>query len=219
MKILIIAAHPDDEIIGCGGSIARHVAMGDEVQIQFMTSGVGSRNTCDSKQKRKYLAKKSAELLGVSRIFFADFPDNRMDSIPLLNVVKSIEECVFSFKPNVIYTHHVGDLNIDHQITHKAVVTACRPQPGLCVKEIYAFEVLSSTEWQSPNVHPFLPNVFVDISNYVNIKRDALSVYSSEMRTPPHSRSIENILRLNYYRGHTIGFDSVEAYMAIRIIK
>jgi LmbE family N-acetylglucosaminyl deacetylase len=108
---------------------------------------------------------------------------------------------------------------VDHQITHKAVVTACRPQPSFCVEEIYAFEVLSSTEWSTPGVKHFSPNVFIDITDYIDIKKQVLEVYSEEMHQPPHSRSVDNALRLNALRGNSVGVDYAEAFLALRIIK
>jgi len=122
-------------------------------------------------------------------------------------------------QPDVIYTNHIGDLNVDHHMTHKAVMTACRPQPGHSVKEVYAFEVLSSTEWQSPGVLPFMPNVYVDITAFMETKRKVLAVYQGEMRLPPHSRSIENILRLNQLRGNSVGLEYAEAFMIVRQIR
>ena len=177
--ILVIAAHSDDEALGCSGVIARHVAEGDNVHLLFMTDGVASRSgKVNNKKKRLTDAQVVAEILGVGTLTNLNFPDNRMDSIPLLDVVKEIEDKISQIQPEVIYTHHIGDLNIDHQITHKAVITACRPQPDFCVKEIYTFEVLSSTEWQTSGVQPFCPNVFIDVTHYIDIKKQALEVYS-----------------------------------------
>jgi len=174
-KVLVIAAHPDDEAIGCAGTIAKHVANGDEVHLLFMTDGVGSRLGSDeSALQRKSAADKAAEILGVSSSQNFDFPDNKMDSIPLLDVVKKVEDGIGKYQPEIVYTHHVGDLNIDHQVTHNAVLTACRPQPGFCVKEIYVFEVMSSTEWSSIGTAPFLPNMYVDISDYWDVKKKVL---------------------------------------------
>jgi LmbE family N-acetylglucosaminyl deacetylase len=141
-----------------------------------------------------------------------------MDTIPMLNVVKSIEDIISKLQPELIYTHHIGDLNIDHQVTHKAVMTACRPEPEFCVKEIYSFEVLSSTEWQTPGLNVFTPNMFIDITKYINIKRDLLGIYTKEMRRAPHSRSIENILQLNSLRGNSVGLNYAEAFSILRKI-
>ena len=219
-NILVIVAHPDDEVLGCGGAIAKHAENGDMVHVVFMTNGVGSRNAkLEEIELRKRATQDSADILGVSSIQQFDFPDNKMDTIALLDVVQAIEELIDKLQPEIIYTHHIGDLNIDHQITHKAVMTACRPQPGFCVKEIYAFEVLSSTEWNTPGVAVFSPNVFIDITDCIDIKKQVLEVYSEEMRQPPHTRSIDNALRLNALRGNSIGVDYAEAFELVRSIQ
>ncbi len=219
-NVLVVAAHPDDEVLGCGGTIAKHTISGDKVYVLFMTNGVDSRNASSQNIKdRQQAAKNAADILGVSSIQQLDFPDNKMDTVALLDVVQSIEEVINKLRPEIIYTHHIGDLNIDHQITHKAAMIACRPQPNFCVKEIYAFEVLSSTEWQTPGVEPFCPNIFIDITDYIDIKKQVLKAYSEEMRQSPHSRSIDNAIRLNALRGNSIGLDYVEAFVIIRIIK
>jgi LmbE family N-acetylglucosaminyl deacetylase len=216
--ILVIAAHSDDEALGCSGVIARHVAEGDKVHLLFMTDGVASRSGSGDGEKRLTSAQGASKILKVSSFTNLNFPDNQMDSIPLLGIVKEVENKISNLQPEIIYTHHIGDLNVDHQITHKAVVTACRPQTDFCVKEIYVFEVLSSTEWGSPGVEPFSPNVFIDITDYIDIKRQVLEVYSEEMRQPPHSRSIDNAIRLNALRGNSVGVDYAEAFVVIRII-
>jgi len=218
--VLVVVAHPDDEVLGCGGVIAKHIVQGDSVHILFMTDGVASRNESKNNAvERLAAAQDAAQILGINSFVNADFPDNKMDSIPLLDVVKEIEDQITQLQPEIIYTHHIGDLNIDHQVTHKAVMTACRPQPDFCVKEIYAFEVLSSTEWNTPGVEVFSPNVFIDITDYIDIKKQALEVYSKEMRQPPHSRSIDNVLRLNTFRGNSVGMKYAEAFMILRVIR
>jgi N-acetylglucosamine malate deacetylase 1 len=216
--ILVVVAHPDDEVLGCGGVIAKHVNKGDQVHVVFMSNGVSSRDSSFKEiQERERFAKNAANILSVSSTQQFDFPDNKMDTVALLDVVQLIEGVIDKLQPEVVYTHHAGDLNIDHQITHKAVITACRPQPDFCVKEIYAFEVLSSTEWSAPGVEVFSPNVFIDITDYIDIKKQALEVYSEEMRQPPHSRSIDNALRLNALRGNSVGMDYAEAFKLIRM--
>ena len=219
--ILVIAAHSDDEALGCSGVIARHVAEGDDVHLLFMTDGVSSRSGGGGggEDNRLTFAQGASKILRVSSFSNLNFTDNEMDSTSLLDIVKEVENKILEFQPEIIYTHHVGDLNIDHQITHKAVITACRPQPEFCVKEIYAFEVLSSTEWQTPGLLPFSPNVFIDITDYIEIKKQVLEAYSEEMRKPPHSRSIENTMRLNALRGNSVGVDYAEAYQIIRLVR
>ena len=219
-KVLVVAAHPDDEALGCAGTIAKHVAAGDDVHVLFMTDGVGSRVVSEDEiAERQKSSQKALNTLGVASSDSFNFPDNEMCTVSLLDIIKSVEKVISKLKPEVIYTHHIGDLNVDHQITHKAVMTACRPQPDMSVKEIYAFEVLSSTEWQTPGLLPFLPNVFIDISTYIDVKREVLEIYGEEMREPPHSRSIDNAIRLNSVRGNLVGYYFAEAYVCLRLLK
>ena len=181
-KILIIAAHPDDEVLGCGGTIARHVQSKDEVNIVFLSDGVSSRKKLNqSIEERNASAFKASEILGIKPPKFLNFPDNKMDTIALLEIVKKLEKVIYKIKPEIIYTHHIGDLNVDHRITHQAVMTACRPQPNFSVKKILSFEVLSSTEWNSHSFgNYFHPNYFVNITEQIPIKMQALKAYGCE---------------------------------------
>ena len=219
-SVLVVVAHPDDEALGCSGTLAKHVESGDDVSIVFMTDGIGARNpTSSGVIARSVAAEKACELIGFTTVKYNSFPDNNMDSISFLEVIKCIEESISSLQPEIIYTHHRGDLNLDHQITHRAVLTACRPEPGHPVKEIYTFETLSSTEWQTPGYLPFTPNYFVDISGQMVTKRKVLEIYNGEIRSPPHSRSIENAIRLAEIRGNSIGVDFAEAYQVVRVLR
>ena len=159
-SVLIIAAHPDDEVLGCGGSIAKFSKEGIKVTVAFLADGESSRgnskNYDDLILNRRQNAKKALNILGCNSIEFLDYPDNRLDSIDLLTIVKSVETLIDKYKPYTIFTHFQNDLNIDHQITHKAVMTACRPQPNFCVKKMFFFEVPSSTEWNTGE--SFIPN-------------------------------------------------------------
>jgi len=219
-NVLVVAAHPDDEVIGCGGTIAKHVDLGDKVYVLFMTNGIDSRNKSSSNDvlKRKKSSEKVLDILSIENMHNFDFPDNKMDSVPLLDVVQKIEKVVIELKPEIVYTHHIGDLNIDHRITHEAVMVACRPQINMSVKEIYAFEVLSSSEWMTPKINTFSPNYFNNISNYIEIKKNALSCYADEMRESPNSRNIENILRLNALRGNSVALDYAESFEILRFL-
>ena len=227
MKILIIVAHPDDEVLGCGGSMATWVDQGHNVRVLFMSDGVSLRTaapdypitSAELVQQRKDAAKRAASRLGARLPDFLDFPDNQLDSVPLLKIIKAVEPVIESFHPDLVVTHHNNDLNIDHQITQKAVVTACRPQPGLSVKRILACEVPSSTEWQDPGSGPyFTPNWYVDISEHLETKLSALTEYSDELREWPHSRSIDAVRHLARWRGATVGRPAAEAFMLIRNI-
>lgn len=219
--VLVVAAHTDDEALGCGGTIVRHVKEGDTVYAVFMADGVTSRSVAGPKDlaNRNSVAENARDILGIKECFYMGLPDNRMDSIPLLEVVQKLEPVIDRIKPNIVYTHYHGDLNVDHRITHQAVMTACRPLPGSSVRAIYAFEVMSSTEWATSGMHPFTPDHFVNISDYLSIKLQALNEYREEMREIPHSRSIQHIEFLAYHRGHSVGIRAAEAFMSVRIIR
>lgn len=218
--VLIVAAHSDDEVLGCGGTIAKHVDNGDLVFVAFMTDGVGARISCENKEinERYISSEKAIEVLGVAKSFRFDFPDNQMDSVSLLSVAQKIESVINEIKPNIIYTHFAGDLNIDHQVTHRAVMTACRPQAWCSVKEIYCFEVLSATEWNSNTMVAFIPQKIVNITEQWNRKQSALQAYEKEMRDAPHSRSFECVEALAKLRGNTHGINFAEAFYIERIL-
>lgn len=218
--VLVVAAHTDDEALGCGGTIARHVAEGDTVYAVFMADGVTSREGTVQEDLigRNTAAENARAILGIKENIYLCLPDNRMDSVPLIDVVQKLEPIIDELQPNIVYTHHHGDLNVDHRITHQAVMTACRPQPGGSVRAIYAFEVMSSTEWATPTAEPFLPNYFVDISKYLQKKNDVLNAYHMEMRNVPHSRSADHIAILASHRGQSVGVLAAEAFMSIRVV-
>jgi N-acetylglucosamine malate deacetylase 1 len=220
-QILIVAAHADDEALGCGGTIAKHVANGDRVHVVFMADGVGSRggDVTEAIQEREVAMKAAAKILGITSTTSLGFPDNRMDSITLLDVVQSLEKVILKVKPETVYTHHFGDLNIDHRITHQAVMTACRPLPGCSIKEILTFEVISSTEWQTPNLAPFVPNTYIDIGKFFEQKLAAIEAYEHEMRTAPHSRSLRHVEVLASHHGLSVGMEYAESFCVVRSIK
>ncbi len=227
MNYLIVAAHPDDEVLGCGASIAKWSKEGHSVHILIMAEGATSRDhqrdIISKKNELSHLrkcAKKSSTILGAKSINFLKFPDNRMDSIELLDIIKSIEYYIKKFNPEIVVTHHLGDLNIDHNLTHKALLTACRPEPGSNIKKILSFEVLSSTDWQSASSGmPFIPNYFENVKDFFDKKVEALEVYSSEMRDWPHSRSIKAVTNLASLRGSSVGVELAEAFILLRSIK
>lgn len=225
-KVLVVAAHPDDEVLGCGATIAKHVKGGDEVHVAILAEGLTSRgmgkHTRDTHKEHLSALAASAEkanaVLGVHSLNLHDFPDNRMDSQDLLDVVKVVERLVESIKPTVIYTHHAGDVNIDHRVIHRAVVTACRPLPGQQISTLLFFEIPSSTEWQPPGSSPgFLPNWYVDVSDTLDDKFRALSAYASEMRPWPHPRSMRAVEHLARWRGACAGMEAAEAFVLGRM--
>ena len=225
-RILVVAAHPDDEVLGVGGTIINHTKDGDTVRIMIMAEGITSRSEKrDVDSARAELSalhakcNEVAKMLGAEKPILCGFPDNRMDSVDLLDVVKEIEKEVESFKPEIVYTHHTGDVNIDHTVTHNAVITACRSLPDCSVRTILFFETLSSSEWQmQTSDKSFMPNWFVDITDSLEQKQNALYLYESEMRPFPHPRSYEAVEHLAKYRGCIIGADKAEAFMLGRNI-
>lgn len=218
-KVLVVASHPDDEVLGCGGTIAKHIAEGSEVSVAFMTNGEASKDLDINVEQRKRSALAALKELHINNFEFFNYPDNGMDSVPLLEIVKNIESLLKKYQPNIIYTHYNNDLNIDHCITNRAVMTAARPQTECPVDKILAFEILSSTEWNSSLGPHFIPNYIVDISEHWDKKIAALQCYSSEMRQHPHSRSFETVEALATFRGATNGFKKAEAFFVERILK
>ena len=233
MNVLIIAAHPDDEILGMGGTIAKHTSQHDNVTIIYMATGITARKepaeyeikSIPKKIQEKWQqeieklqqdARKSAKLLKVKTVKFFDFPDNEMDGIHLLKVVKVIEKEIKIAKPDRIYTNHYGDLNVDHKVVSNAVLTACRPSSFL-VKEILCFEVLSSTEWSYP--YNFSPNYFSNIEKHLTKKVNAMKLFKSEIKKFPHPRSLENIRSVAARWGSVCGFKAAEAFEMIRKIE
>jgi LmbE family N-acetylglucosaminyl deacetylase len=218
-SILILAAHPDDEVLGCGGTIAKFTEVGVDVNVAFFADGVFSRaDQLASHQQelssRRIAAQKACDMLGVKSVSFGDFPDNRMDKVPLLEIVQAVEVLVAKHQPDTVFTHHAGDVNIDHRRLYEAVVTACRPQQGHPVRKLLCFEVPSSTEWQLPgSAPPFVPNWFVDISATLDRKLASLEVYAEELRPWPHPRSLRAVEHLARWRGATVGVDAAEAFV------
>lgn len=220
MRVAVIAAHPDDEVLGFGGAIARHADAGDSVDILILATGLSSRGAVNPEEQRalRSSGETAAKILGAPKLEFHDFPDNAMDTVPLLDVTKRVEAFLTSCKAERVYTHHAGDLNIDHRIAHAAVLTACRPQPGCLVREILAGEVNSATEWGGPAALPFVPTEFIDITSALERKLQALDCYAGEMRNWPHSRSAEAVRTLARWRGSQVGLQAAEAFMTIRRI-
>lgn len=224
-KVLVIAAHPDDEILGVGGTILKHARTGDEcfaiILGEGMTSRYDKRELADlNKVVRLHEdTYKAAEFVGYKKVYIEDLPDNRFDSVSLLDIVKIIEKYICKIKPDIIYTHFGGDLNIDHKLTFEAVLTATRPIGDKYVKEIYAFETVSSTEWNFSNTVNFRPNYFVDVTETLAAKLKAMECYNSELREFPHPRSNKNLEASALKWGSIVSRKYVEAFEVVRIIK
>jgi len=222
-NVLVVASHPDDEILGCGGTLYNLKKGGAKISGLFLSDGESSRKHPKINKlilDRKKQAIKAGKLIGIKNTTFGNFPDNSMDSVPILKIIQFIEKKINIIKPDAIFTHFESDLNIDHQITSKAVVTACRPIKNHTVKSILFFEVLSSSEWNiSIKNKGFKPNYFVDISKSIKFKLKALKYYKREMRKWPHPRSIEGVKLLSKTRGSTVGLSHAEAFILGRHVE
>lgn len=223
-KILIVAAHPDDEVLGCFGTVSRFIKEGYEAYTLILGEGKTARDdkrVAENKKDELELLNteivKANDIIGIKKVFVESFPDNRFDSVDLLDIIKVISKIKEEIKPDIIFTHYEHDLNIDHQITYKAVITATRPMEDECVKEIYSFEILSSTEWNYPL--SFSPDTYYDISETIDLKINAMKKYISELCEYPHPRSIEGIELNAKYQGMRIGKRYVEAFKSVRVIK
>jgi LmbE family N-acetylglucosaminyl deacetylase len=225
MKILVVAAHPDDEVLGCAATLAT-LSSAHDVRVAILGEGASSRHTKRQDADRKALrrlqehAKAAAKLVGARLVSLGGLPDNRFDELPLLDITKLVERWIVTQKPQAIYTHSGGDLNIDHQRTFRAVLTATRPMQGGSVKELYSFEVPSSTEWAFQRCEPvFRPNVFVDVSSTIDVKIRAMQIYADEIRSFPHPRSPEALRVIARRWGSVVGVEYAEAFELIRAIR
>ncbi len=217
--LLVVAAHPDDEALGCGGTMARMASEGANVHVLFLSEGVTARPDAAGAElnDRRRMGERAAEILGAAAPVYLDFPDNRLDSVDLLDVVQAVEEKAARLSPDAVLTHFPGDLNVDHRRCAQAVMTAFRPFPGQTVRTIFGFETPSSTEWAFGIAGmEFVPQLFVNISDHWPAKRAALDAYAHEMRPFPHARSIEGVEALARWRGASAGVSAAEAFCLMR---
>lgn len=223
MRVFIVVAHPDDEVLGCGATAARHAIEGDEVDFLILGEGVTSRSRthedADSAalERLHEATRKAIALLGGRSVVLSGLADNRFDTVPLLDIVQIVEERIRSLCPDVVYTHHGSDLNVDHRLTFQAVLTATRPVGDHRVREVYSFETPSSTEWGFHRFDPvFRPNRFVDVAATFERKLEAMRAYASEMRPFPHPRSAEALRSIAVRWGSVAGCPAAEAFELVR---
>jgi len=232
----VIAAHPDDEILGMGGTIKKYVKNGHDVRIILMATGIVARRSMNYRNSTNYKisekarnemykqieklrkdATKAGRILGVKKIEFMNFPDNEMDRISNLEITKAVESVIEDYKPEIVYTHSQYDINVDHRAIYYATITATRPSKNNNIKEVISFEVPSSTEWYFPS--NFSPNIFVDITKELNAKLNALKAYTTEIRNFPHPRSVEALIAIAKRWGSVSGFRAAEAFSLVRQLK
>lgn len=218
--VLVVSAHPDDEILGLGGTLIKRRKKGDRLICLILGEGAMSRDNPNSIDSLHDDARKSGEIIGFEEMIFEKLPDNKFDSVPLLSIIKIIESYIKKYSPSVIYTHHGGDRNIDHKITFEATLTASRPVSGCLVKEVYSYETPSSTEWDFTYKHnAFSPNVFEDITDSISEKLEAMKCYKSEIGQYPHPRSLEALEVISKRWGTVCGVHYAEAFELIRIVR
>ena len=223
--VLVVAAHPDDEVLGCGATMARLAAEGQPVHIAILGEGITSRSSRDDSDakllRRLHQQAEAAALkVGAKDVVLFKLPDNRLDTLPMLEVAKLIEDLIQKLRPAVIYTHHPGDLNLDHGIVHRAVLIATRPVLGHPVRQVLTFEVPSSTEWAFQRIEPvFRPNVFVEVSKTLDAKIAALACYDSETRDFPHPRSEQALRAIATRWGSVSGCTAAESFELVRSIR
>jgi LmbE family N-acetylglucosaminyl deacetylase len=225
VTVLVLAAHPDDEVLGVGGTIARLADEGHDVRIAILGEGITSRFADRGEADPRLLtdlhadARRVAAHLGASECRLIGLPDNRFDTVPLLDVVKIVEELVTELRPETVFTQHGGDLNVDHVVLYRAVLTATRPAAAHPVQSVYAYEVASSTEWAFQQFEPaFRPNVFVDVATTLERKIEAMELYESEARPFPHPRSPEALRAIARRWGSVAGLEAAEAFQLVRRI-
>lgn len=220
-KILVVAAHPDDEVLGMGATIKK-LSDNHEIYILIVTEGCSSQYRGMDVEKiiaeKKVMAKQAARILGAKDVLFGDLPDMQLDKVAHVDVNAVIENAVDKISPEIIFTHHYGDVNLDHQMCYKSTMVAARPSVGSCVKKIYTYEVLSATEWQSSTApHVFIPNTYVKVTDeMIQAKKEAMKTYTMEFREFPHTRSAEAIDNLAAFRGQSVGVTAAEAFCLIR---
>jgi len=217
MNVLVVAAHPDDELLGAGGTVARHAANGDLVKLAVMCEGVSLRYEPGWDAQVRKQACDAARILGVSDLVMGDLPDQRLETIPLQQVAVKVDQLIADFAPEVIYTHFAGDINRDHQVLAEAVLVAARPYSAPSVREILMFETPSSTEWSSPALTtPFQANVYVDVEDFLDKKIAAFNCYTAEVRPFPHPRSPEALRDRARYWGSLVNRKAAEAFVLAR---
>jgi LmbE family N-acetylglucosaminyl deacetylase len=226
MNVLCVAAHPDDEVIGVGGTLARHAGSGDSVSVCILSDGVTSRYDDETEEmeaeisRRRERARAVCEALGVEDVTFYGFPDNRLDSVPLLDIVQTIEDEIRRIQPATVYTHPHGDLNVDHELVARATITATRPLTDSPVERVLAYETVSATEWAIPEPsNAFQPTSFVDIGDTLERKLDALRAYESELRDHPHPRNVDNVRRNAMLWGAKSGMSAAEPFELLRELR
>lgn len=217
-EVLVFAAHPDDETLGCGGAIARHVDAGDKVHVVVVTDGSSAQYPDDpaTLARKQDEARAAMKILGVTDLVLGTLPDMRLDTVASLDLTKFLSSHVRRIDPHIVYTHHAGDINLDHRLVFDATLVATRPTSGARLQRVYAYEVASSTDWGE--AHPdraFRPNSFIDIGGVLDRKLRALACYKTELRPAPHPRSLSVVEAYARAWGPRAGLEAAEAMVLV----
>ncbi len=215
MKVLIMAVHPDDDVLGAGGTIAKHSKNGDEVHVCYITEAYTPEWTPEFITERPRQIERANHILGVAYWHFFHFPTVLLDTIPQKDIYTKMKALIEKVAPEVVYIPHKGDVNQDHQIVYQCALSATRPEPNSSIKRVLSCEILSETNWGDG----FSPNVYVDITDTLELKLLAMQEYKEEMRQAPHARSLESIKALAISRGMSVGVKYAEAFSLIREIR
>jgi len=219
-RVLVIAAHPDDELLGLGATVCWHASCGDLVTVAIVADNGTARYKDETIESVRYCALQAARRLGVTEVRFAGLADQKLDMVPILDITQWIEGILQDIRPQIIYTHHRRDINHDHQVVHEATLTAARPYSSPYVERILCYETPSATEWAGPYAEDsFVPTVYVDISAHLEAKLSAVSTYTTEIRPYPHPRSLEALRTRAAHWGSVIGVAAAEPFMLMREIQ
>jgi len=217
MRVLVIAAHPDDEVLGCGGTMARHASIDDEVHLLVVTKGIPEIFPQSQVEETRCELRLAQRILGVTDVRFLDFPAPKLDVVPGYKLAESISHEIRRLKPEVVYFPHRGDIHSDHRAVFFATLVATRPVDGCGVHRLLCYETLSETEWAPPSGDDaFIPTLFIDISQFLDRKLEATRQYRSQLKLPPHPRSLQSVEALARLRGSTVGLLAAEAFMLVR---
>ena len=211
-RVLVIAAHPDDELLGCGGTVALHAAQGDEVTAVIVCEGESLRYGEDGVGQSDHI-QAAGKVLGMKEVRTLKFPDQKLDTFTLTDIITPLEKLVDEVQPHVVYSQYGGDINRDHELLFKAVLVATRPMEEF-IEAVYAFDTASSTEWAYPRT--FIPDTWVDITSTLQKKLDAMACYKSEVRDYPHPRSLESLEHRAASWGNQCMMNSAEVFMTVR---
>lgn len=216
-RVLVIAPHPDDEILGCGGTIARLTDAGHEVQVAIVTRGQAPRFTTEAVDQVRGEARAAHDMLGVVRTHWLDFPAAELDTVPQVDLNQALADLIAAVAPDTVFLPFVGDIHVDHQRVFQSSMVAMRPRTEIYPTRILAYETLSETNWSAPcAAAPFVPNVSIDIGAALDRKLAAFRCFRSQQTVFPHERSIEAIEALARLRGATVHRRAAEAFLLIR---